>query len=90
MKSYVYINYCLGLYVFDGKKFISFTGFQSVFASGLMTLTFKSMSRLTDFSSRENQSVKEDLDLKWKEFDMICTEKSVFPSITTQLITLFL
>lgn len=27
MKSYIYINYCLGLYVFDEKNFMSFIGF---------------------------------------------------------------
>lgn len=48
----------------------------------------KSVSRFTDFSGRENLSINEDLDLKWEEFAMGCTEKSAFPSITTQRVKL--
>lgn len=57
-----------------------------MFVNGLITFTFKSMSRFADFSGREKQSISEDLGLKWKEFAVICTDNSVFPSITTQAV----
>lgn len=93
VKSYIYINYCLGLYVFDEKNFMSFIGFQCVFASRLIAFIFKLMLILSDFSGRASQSTNEDFDLKWKELDPMCTKKSVFPSTTTQagnLMTLLL
>lgn len=68
----------------DGQKFMSFIGCQCMFASCLVLFTSKSMSRFIDFGGRENQSLNEDLDLKWKEFDRIYTEKLAFPGIPTQ------